>query len=91
MEVYSLSDNYPVIERICLSSKRNILATIIQVDGSSYRKEGTCMVMEENGSHTGIISGSCVEIDLAERIQDIIKAKTMCTITYNMQNEDDLG
>lgn len=84
-----MSDNYSVIERICLSSKRNILATIIQVDGSSYRKEGTCMVMEENGSHTGIISGGCVEIDLAERLQEILRGKTTCTITYNMKDEDD--
>jgi xanthine/CO dehydrogenase XdhC/CoxF family maturation factor len=40
---------------------RTVLATIVHVEGSSYRKEGTQMLIDEHENITGALSGGCVE------------------------------
>ena len=44
-----------------------VLATVVAVDGSSYRKPGARMLLGHNGTRTGGISGGCLERDLAGR------------------------
>ncbi|WP_252314000.1 XdhC family protein [Sinobaca sp. H24] len=36
-----------------------MLATIIHVEGSAYRKEGTTMLVDKKGMMTGVLSGGC--------------------------------
>lgn len=66
------------------------MATLVQVEGSAYRKVGAWMVMVENGSQTGMISGGCVEVDLAERFDSILRENKAYLTTYNTQEEGDL-
>ncbi|REG99750.1 XdhC family protein [Flavobacterium aquicola] len=40
---------------------RTVLATIVHTEGSSYRKEGTQMLIDEYENITGALSGGCVE------------------------------
>ena len=40
------------------------LATIVAVEGSSYRREGARMLLEPDGRMTGVLSGGCIESDL---------------------------
>lgn len=68
-----------------------VLSTIIKVEGSSYRKEGTVMLYKDDGTQIGLLSGGCLEADLAERSKDVIKGKTSRTIVYDMKAEDDLS
>ncbi|WP_332630803.1 XdhC family protein [Halalkalibacter flavus] len=67
------------------------LATVIQVEGSSYRHEGAKMLFLENGIQYGLISGGCLEEDLRIRANGVISKKKPETITYDLQSEDDLG
>lgn len=46
---------------------RLLLATVIEVEGSSYRLPGARMLIDENGNTLGMISGGCLEIDILER------------------------
>ncbi|MDP1973832.1 MAG: XdhC family protein, partial [Sediminibacterium sp.] len=39
------------------------LATVVSVDGSSYRRPGARMLVTEDGKFTGAISGGCLEGD----------------------------
>jgi xanthine/CO dehydrogenase XdhC/CoxF family maturation factor len=41
------------------------LATIARVEGSSYRREGTRLLVERGGRLTGVLSGGCLERDIA--------------------------
>jgi len=60
-----------------------VLATIIRVEGSSYQKEGTCMLFGENGTQMGILSGGCLEGDLAAKADDIWHTKTTTVVIYD--------
>lgn len=68
-----------------------VLATIIRVEGSSYQKEGTCMLFGENGTQMGILSGGCLEGDLAAKADDIWHTKTTTVVIYDLTQEDDFS
>ena len=38
-----------------------VLATVVALDGSSYRRPGVRMLLSENGNWVGAVSGGCVE------------------------------
>jgi len=44
-----------------------LLATLVRVRGSHYRKPGARMLLAADGELAGILSGGCLEGDLAER------------------------
>jgi len=44
-----------------------VLATVVDLDGSSYRKPGVRMLLLENGDMIGAVSGGCVEKDIARK------------------------
>ncbi len=44
-----------------------VLATIVAVEGSSYRKPGTHMLLAEDGRRAGTVSGGCLEAEVARR------------------------
>jgi len=82
------SDSYSVIQSIASSTAQNFLATIIKVEGSAYRKEGTMMLFAEGGGETGLLSGGCVEADILARIE---MDQTASHVIYDMRSEDDLS
>ena len=43
------------------SGDRAVLATVVALDGSSYRRPGVRMLVFENGDMVGAVSGGCVE------------------------------
>ncbi len=45
------------------AGKRTALATVVHVEGSSYRRPGARMLVTEDGDLTGAISGGCLEGD----------------------------
>jgi xanthine/CO dehydrogenase XdhC/CoxF family maturation factor len=44
-----------------------VLATVIEVQGSSYRKPGACMLLAPDGRRAGTVSGGCLEAQVATR------------------------
>ena len=46
--------------------KTAALATVVRVCGSAYRHEGAKMLVAEDGSTTGNVSGGCLEADVRE-------------------------
>jgi xanthine dehydrogenase accessory factor len=44
-----------------------VLATVVHVRGSAYRRPGARMLLLENGARIGTISGGCLEADVARR------------------------
>ncbi|WP_088068881.1 XdhC family protein [Gottfriedia luciferensis] len=80
---------HEILESITSYSEGNVLATIIHVEGSAYRKEGTSMLFKSNGEQIGMLSAGCLEIDLSYRIKEISEKGTPQTIVYDMSSEDD--
>jgi xanthine/CO dehydrogenase XdhC/CoxF family maturation factor len=44
-----------------------VLATVVAVEGSSYRKPGALMLMTADGRRIGTVSGGCLEAQVASR------------------------
>ncbi|MEK4200156.1 XdhC family protein [Cytobacillus sp. FSL K6-0265] len=67
------------------------LATVIKVKGSAYRKEGAKMLIDADGGTVGLISGGCLEADVAEVAKEVIKTKTPIIKTYHLDEEEVWG
>ena len=42
-----------------------VLATVVAVEGPSYRRPGACMLMASGGRRAGTVSGGCLEAEIA--------------------------
>jgi xanthine dehydrogenase accessory factor len=71
------------------AGKRSALATVVQVEGSSYRRPGARMLVTEDGLLTGAISGGCLEGDALRKALLAINEQRNKIVTYDTTDEDD--
>lgn len=69
--------------------KLTALATVVHVDGSSYRRPGARMLITEDGQLTGSISGGCLEGDALRKALLVMTQKKSMLVTYDTNDEDD--
>ena len=67
-----------------------VLVTIYETSGSTYSKAGTHMLIDGNGDFHGMLSGGCLEGDLALRAADVIASGVPQTVTYDLARDDEL-
>jgi xanthine/CO dehydrogenase XdhC/CoxF family maturation factor len=65
-----------------------VLATVVRVDGSAYRRPGARMLIAEDGNWWGGISGGCLEGDILKKAQLALFTQAYKTITYDTREED---
>lgn len=70
-------------------NKRTALATVVHVEGSSYRRPGARMLVTEDGELTGAISGGCLEGDALRKALLAINQQQNKLVTYNSMDEED--
>ena len=70
--------------------KQTALATVVHVEGSSYRREGARMLIAEDGELTGAISGGCLEGDALRKALFVMQEKKAKLVVYDTINEDDV-
>ncbi|MCJ8152735.1 XdhC family protein [Chryseobacterium sp. SSA4.19] len=68
--------------------KQAALATVVKVEGSSYRQPGARMLVNEDGILTGAISGGCLEGDALRKALLAIHQKQNKLVTYDTSDED---
>jgi xanthine/CO dehydrogenase XdhC/CoxF family maturation factor len=83
-DIYSILD---VIDR----PGGKVLATIIDVEGSAYKKEGSSMIFFEDGTRLGMISAGCLEEDLSIKAAEVLRKGTVTTVHYDMSEEEDFS
>jgi len=66
-----------------------VLATVVRVTGSSYGGVGARMVIRTDGSTVGLVSGGCLESDLAEHARRVHANRRAEVITYDTRDDDD--
>ena len=69
---------------------RGALATVVRVDGSAYRRPGARMFVTETRQRTGVLSGGCLEGDVAERALKVIETGAPVVVTYDTTSDDDI-
>src|SRR5215210_942900 len=71
------------------AGERCALATVVSVEGSSYRRPGARMLVREGGASTGTISAGCLESDVAEHAKRVIGAGKAVLVEYNTASTSD--
>src|SRR6188768_4421703 len=69
--------------------RQSALATVVHVEGSSYRRPGARMLIEDNGQLTGAISGGCLEGDALRKALLVMTEKRARLVTYDTMDDDD--
>lgn len=65
------------------------LATLVYVEGSSYRGVGARALALPDGSTVGLISGGCLEGDLLERAGEVLADGRPRTVRYDSTSPED--
>ena len=65
-----------------------VLATVVDVQGSSYRLPGAKMLILENGETVGMVSGGCLEADVLERAKKVAATGEPCVFTYDTTGDE---
>lgn len=71
------------------AGKKVALATVVHVEGSSYRRPGARMLVTEDGEMTGAISGGCLEGDALRKALLAIIQQQNKLVTYDTTDDDD--
>src|SRR5215213_8998296 len=65
------------------AGERCALATLVSVEGSSYRRPGARMLVREGGASTGTISAGCLESDVIEHAKRVIRDGAAKLVEYD--------
>lgn len=78
------------LKEIILQAKRNqdkplknVLVTVVALEGSSYRKPGVRMLISEDEKMIGAVSGGCVEKEILHRSKSVFRNGKAKVITYD--------
>jgi xanthine/CO dehydrogenase XdhC/CoxF family maturation factor len=66
-----------------------VLASVVRVVGSSYGGVGARMLVRADGAIVGLVSGGCLESDLAEHARQAHAAGQARLVTYDTRADDD--
>lgn len=80
----------PLFERERAAGRTVALGLLVDTAGSTYRKPGALMLIASNGDSAGLLSGGCLEGDLAEYARSVIGTGKSRLVTYDMRGGDDL-
>jgi len=84
-----IRDIISAFEEACREGRQTALATVVHVDGSSYRRPGARMLITDEGRLTGAISGGCLEGDALQKALFALTRRTSMLVTYDTMDEDD--
>lgn len=62
---------------------KSVLASVVDLEGSSYRRPGVRMLILENGVMVGAVSGGCVEKEVVLQAQSVFKTGASKMMTYD--------
>jgi len=62
---------------------KSVLATVVQVEGSSYRRPGVQMLISSDGEMCGAVSGGCVEKEVQRQAQSVLENGVSKVMTYD--------
>ncbi len=68
---------------------KSAIAQVVRLEESSYRREGARMLIYDNGTFIGGISGGCLEGDTLKRSKIAILKKEASLITYDTSKDDE--
>jgi xanthine/CO dehydrogenase XdhC/CoxF family maturation factor len=77
----------PQIERWRQSGERVAVATVVASRRSAPRPVGSKLVVSESGEIAGSVSGGCVESDVCEAAQEVLRSGRPRLLSYGIEDE----
>jgi xanthine/CO dehydrogenase XdhC/CoxF family maturation factor len=65
------------------SGKKVVLATVVDLEGSSYRRPGVRMILSDQGEALGAVSGGCVEKEILSKAQSVFRTGKARIMSYD--------
>ena len=65
------------------NGRKSILVTLVSLEGSSYRPPGVRMLITDDGSMIGAVSGGCVEKEIMKQSGAVFNTKIPRIMTYD--------
>jgi xanthine dehydrogenase accessory factor len=67
------------------------LATVVRIRGSAYRREGTRMLVRQDGTYECSLSGGCLEPTVAEAAARVIATGAPVIVSYDLADDSVWG
>lgn len=67
------------------------VATVVRIKGSAYRREGTRMLVRQNGTYECALSGGCLEPAVAEAAARVIVTGEPVVVSYDLADDSIWG
>src|SRR6478609_5476085 len=83
-EIKKILDKYSNID---FNNRKAAIATVVKVEGSSYRRAGARMLMTDDGRWEGAISGGCLEGDALRKARQVIIEKKPVLVVYDTRDD----
>ena len=74
--------------KIDFTKNKAALATVVRVEGSSYRRTGARMLIVDSGEWIGGISGGCLEGDALKKAKFAMVQNKATVVTYDTTDDD---
>lgn len=74
--------------RLRNASRPFALATVVKINGSSYRRPGARMLIAPNATTYGTISGGCLEREVAQRALSLMENGTPEVHVFDLSDDD---
>ncbi|WP_223787248.1 XdhC family protein [Marinicella meishanensis] len=82
---------WPTFDALRKQGEPLVLATLVSASGSSYKRPGAMLLIEANGRTHGLISGGCLEADVADHAEQVFADQQSRTLTYDMSDDSIFG
>ena len=79
-ELKKIVESYEAIKE---KGGKAVLATVVALDGSSYRRPGVRMLILEDGAMVGAVSGGCVEKEVYRQALSVFQTNVPKIMTYD--------
>lgn len=73
-----------------IRGQRLVVACLVATEGSTYQKPGASMLVTESGEWHGLLSGGCLEADIALRARQCFETEQSQVVTYNTTEDGDV-
>jgi xanthine/CO dehydrogenase XdhC/CoxF family maturation factor len=80
----------PLFVRERAAGRALVLATVTRTEGPTYTKAGALMLIADSGEYAGLLSGGCLEGDLAEHGRCVLATGCSQLVRYDMHGPEDL-
>jgi xanthine/CO dehydrogenase XdhC/CoxF family maturation factor len=78
------------VDRLRAAGKSAVLATVVGIQGSSYRLPGARMLIADATWKAGSVSGGCLEGDVVLRAREVLEKNQAIVTTYDTTSDEDI-